>query len=142
MVLIVGFGINFAKESVFFTKNGKVVFEAAETFGGDPKGFRPEPLYNLKCLYATLSLVNNVEVRANMGSHPFKFDLLEYQQKKNAPRLPSWIQYRQPAENILRPYSELSKLDPFETTFDFLLTKKNFTHGLFYRSYRSFNCIP
>jgi hypothetical protein len=123
---IVGFGINFAKESLFFTKNGKVVFEAAETFGGDPKGFIPEPLYNLKCLYATLSLVNNVEVRANMGSHPFKFDLLEYQQKKT--RLPSWIQYRQPAEEILRPYSELI-IDHLAAYPDEALQEFDFRYG-------------
>lgn len=109
---IVGFGINFTKESVFFTKNGKLVYESNETFAGDPK-FQAEPLYNLKSLYATISLVEDVEIKANMGSHPFKFDLIQYQQKKVAPQGPSWLR-REPRQDILKPYSEISKFACFE----------------------------
>lgn len=83
-----GFGINFARGSIFCTKNGNIIHEAHQNNNKDP-------LMNLKNLHATISLLRD-EVRVNMGSHPFLFDLLKYQQGKDQPKQP------------LRLFSEIS----------------------------------
>jgi hypothetical protein len=77
---IMGFGINFAKNSVFFTKNGNLLFETAQNTA-------KLPLQNLKNLHASISTVRD-EVKVNMGSHPFEFDLLKYQQSNDQPKIP------------------------------------------------------
>ena len=63
-MFLVGFGINFAKSSVFFTVNGNLVHETA-------KNSHKAPITNIKNLRATLSLIKD-DVRVNMGSDPFK----------------------------------------------------------------------
>ncbi len=68
-----GFGINFAKQSVFFTKNGNLIYETSKNFNDDR-------LLELENLHATISL-HNQEVKVNLGSNPFVFDLLKYQQQ-------------------------------------------------------------
>lgn len=85
----VGFGINFAKNSVFFTINGNLVHETA-------KSTHDLPLQNLKTLHATISVLRD-EVSVNMGSRPFMFDLLKYQQ-----------QNRDQTKTPLRLFSEIS----------------------------------
>jgi hypothetical protein len=71
---IMGFGINFASSSVFFTKNGKLIHETKTNF--DEK-----PLLELKNLHATISFSMH-ELKVNMGSRPFEFDVLKYQQPR------------------------------------------------------------
>jgi hypothetical protein len=78
--ILVGFGINFAKNSVFFTKNGNLLFEAAQNNG-------KLPLQNLKNLHASISTVRD-EIKVNVGSHPFEFDLLKFQQSNDQPKIP------------------------------------------------------
>lgn len=91
-----GFGIDFVRNSVFFTKNGNLMYETTETFSGHPRAYIGEKLINIKTLYPTISLKNH-QVNINTGSHPFQFDLLGHQQQQHAQR-------------SFKPYYELSKL--------------------------------
>lgn len=84
---LVGFGINYAASSIFFTKNGILIYETNTN--------NNQPLLELKNLYATVTMANH-ELEVNMGARPFKFNLLKYQQQSNS---------QQP----IQPYSKLSK---------------------------------
>lgn len=77
---LVGFGIDFSSHSVFFTKNGKVVAEAT-------KSTLENPIFNLKTLHATIGFAGFRECKVNLGSAPFEFDILRYQQEKSKTKL-------------------------------------------------------
>jgi len=53
--------------------NGELFFETTENFNH-------RALLNLKTLHATISMIKN-KLKANFGSLPFRFDVLNYQQQ-------------------------------------------------------------
>lgn len=71
--MTVGFGINFAKNSVFFTKNGQLIHETQTNFDS-------KLLIELRNLHATVKCDVH-EFKVNTGSRPFQFNVLKYQQQ-------------------------------------------------------------
>jgi hypothetical protein len=98
----VGFGINFKKNTIFFTWNCAIVLETNENMFG-------QKLLNLKALHAQIGIRLKAETDidvmpfVNFGSEDFAFDILAYQRENSSTD-------EEPAQEILSLYSSVSKL--------------------------------
>jgi hypothetical protein len=105
---ILGFGINFAKKSIFFTKNGKMIQENTTNAHG-------HKLKNIKTLFATISKMKIKALSVNFGAKPFVFDLIQYQQQN--PKAEKFKLFSELIRDHLTTLSESETfLDP--TTFE------------------------
>jgi hypothetical protein len=95
----VGFGINFKKNTIFFTWNCAIVLETNENMFG-------QKLLNLKALHAQIGIRLKAETDidvmpfVNFGSEDFAFDILAYQRENSSTD-------EEPAQEILSLYSSV-----------------------------------
>ena len=95
MRILVGFGIDFKKRSIFFTLNGQFVCEKTTNYWD-------HRLLNLETLHATVSCATGIEFKVNFGIGPFMFDMLKYQRQRS-------LNEGAKDEIFFYPYSIISK---------------------------------